>query len=119
VKALVQQVHRSAAFYPTAVFWVVASVVAYIVATRWAGLLFGFAVLSVAAILAVLVSTWREVLNLRRTITTQSDLIDGQRAETLEALDEMRELLIANGIPPPEPSAKEREARQDEAEGKP
>jgi hypothetical protein len=108
-------VFNSSAFYPIATFWIVASAVAYVLAQQWLGVLGGFLILLLAAVLAVLVATWKELMAYRDRTKLLAEMLDGQRVELLNEIEELRGVLIRHGIPPPPPGPKEQQAR-DQAE---
>ncbi len=119
MKQLTKQIYRSSGFYPIAAFYIVSSLIAYLLARQWLGVEAGFLALFIGAVLASLVAALREVRMLRHRVDEQANLMDGQRTQTLKELDEMRAMLRAAGVTPPAAGEKEMEARRDEAEGKP
>lgn len=101
---VMKRVFASAGFYPITAFYIAAVCVAAALTKGSITLLAGATLLALAAILMVLLATWRELKTVHR-------MMDGQRAEMLSRIDELSDLLRDAGIQPPAPGPKELEAR--------
>lgn len=95
---------KSSSFYSITVLYLVAVAVALAAMNGRLTLLMVVIILSLVAILVTGVALWREVRAMR-------GMLDGQRTEMLRELDKLRQMLVQQGVVPPEPPAKEKQAR--------
>ena len=104
IKPRVRQLAQGVGFYPLSMFWVVAAVLLILVAEEYVSLVQGLILLTLAALLALMLSVQNEV----KVVHT---LVNEQRNELLARIDLLVALLIQEGIVVPPTSEREQLAR--------
>jgi hypothetical protein len=103
---LLTHLPRPSSFYPITQFYVIAVAVVIAAVNGWLTITGASIVLGFAAVISLGVMVWKEARTVHK-------LVDGQRAEMIDRIDRLVDLLVEHQITPPPEGEKAHEGREE------